>query len=89
MKVDGEGAVAIEVTDRDTEGTKEVAFIVYKAEEGRPECTALFSEESCLTGTSHQLPGSSASRAQEGSSPKRSGVRLKGPGGRFQASSSS
>lgn len=74
MKVDGEGAVAIEVTDRDTEGTKEVAFIVYKAEEGRPECTALFSEESCLTGTSHQLPGSSASRAQEGS--ERKGVAL-------------
>lgn len=31
----------------DTEGTKGVAFILHKAEDGRPERTALFSEESC------------------------------------------
>lgn len=88
MKVEGEGAIVKRVTlSADTEETKRIVLISHEAEEGRREDRA--GSVGAAWQVHHlQLLGSS-SGAQKPSSPRRSGAGLKGPGGRFQASSSS
>lgn len=66
MGLDGEGVQLSGVTLlADTEGTKGVDFILHKAKEGQPGCTALFQRRAVLRVCHFPILGNAGSGAQK------------------------